>query len=220
MRISVLWLMQTAQALGTRSLFLLGQLCRHAADFIDGAAEAGHSGLTLRRCMAIMLAYFRAANGAPHPVRPAHPSYLSMLGQVHNTTNLEASRMLSLRPADCSAADCEAGRAYQCGQAKDLSPSLRSCCSGGQRVQDGALQALGLLFAARPALMQSPDVAGLMRAVLQPSSPAAFKARLLTSLTDLLRARRCNGIPDSLSCLRFDPDRPMSEHPLPVDLAD
>ena len=61
-------------------------------------------------------------------------------------------------------------------------------------MQDGALQALGLLFAARPALMQSPDVAALMRAVLQPSSPAAFKARLLISLTDLLRARYCNDI--------------------------
>ncbi len=67
-----LWLVQTAQALGTRSLFLLGQLCRHAADFIDDAAEAGHSKLTLRHCMAIMLAYFRSANGEPRPAHPVH----------------------------------------------------------------------------------------------------------------------------------------------------
>ena len=55
-------------------------------------------------------------------------------------------------------------------------------------MQDSALQALGLLFAARPALMQSPEVTALMRNALQPSSPAAFKTRLLMSLTDLLRA--------------------------------
>ncbi len=55
-------------------------------------------------------------------------------------------------------------------------------------MQDCALQALGLLFAARPALMQSPEVTALMREALQPSSPAAFKTRLLMSLTDLLRA--------------------------------
>ncbi len=54
-----------AQALGMRSLFLLGQLCRHAADSIDAAAEAGDSKLTLRRCMAIMLAAFNAPNGEP-----------------------------------------------------------------------------------------------------------------------------------------------------------
>ena len=59
-------------------------------------------------------------------------------------------------------------------------------------MQDGALQALGLLFAARPALMQSPEVVALMRAVLQPSSSAAFKTRLLMSLADLLRARCCH----------------------------
>ncbi len=70
-------------------------------------------------------------------------------------------------------------------------------------MQDGALQALGLLFAARPALMQSPEVAALMRAVLQPSSPAAFKTRLLSSLADLLRARRCIKTLDSLSCSRL-----------------
>ena len=67
-------------------------------------------------------------------------------------------------------------------------------------MQDGALQALGLLFAARPALMQSPEVAALMRAVLQPSAPAAFKTRLLSSLADLLRARRCIFTIDLLSC--------------------
>lgn len=62
-----MWLLQTAQALGARSLFLLGQLCRHAADFIDAAAEAGASKLTLRRCMAIMLAFFNSVNGEPCP---------------------------------------------------------------------------------------------------------------------------------------------------------
>ena len=73
-------------------------------------------------------------------------------------------------------------------------------------MQDGALQAMGLLFAARPALMQSPEVTALMRDALQPSSPAAFKTRLLMSLTDLLRARvdchvpaTCSG---SLRCMR------------------
>ena len=61
-------MVQTAQALGMRSLFLLGQLCRHAGDFIDGAVEAGRSRLTLRHCMAIMLAYFRSASGKARPV--------------------------------------------------------------------------------------------------------------------------------------------------------
>ena len=64
-QLAALWLVQTAQALGARSLFLLGQLCRHATDFIDAAAEAGVSKLTLRRCMAIMLAYFNSLNGRP-----------------------------------------------------------------------------------------------------------------------------------------------------------
>lgn len=78
-------------------------------------------------------------------------------------------------------------------------------------MQDSALQSLGHLFAARPALLQSQEVVALMRSVLQPSSPAAFKTRLLTSLTDLLRARRYHASPHihhlyvCLSVLLFDP---------------
>jgi len=200
-----LWLVQTAQALGTRSLFLLGQLCRHAADFIDGAAETGNSNLTLRHCMAIMLAYFRSANGEPRPCRPVHvqpPCGCFCRTQCTVTLGVAQQGPQPRRQLTTAWRYRSLSRASALQQ---IPSPRRVCCPGGQRVQDGALQALGLLFAARPALMQSPEVAALMRAVLQPSSPAAFKTRLLGSLADLLRASHCFDTLNLLGCLRLRP---------------
>ena len=59
--------------------------------------------------------------------------------------------------------------------------------AGGLKVQDMALQSLGLLFIARPQLMASLPARQAMTGALAPGSLPSFKTRALKNITELLR---------------------------------
>ena len=61
--------------------------------------------------------------------------------------------------------------------------------AGGLKVQDMALQSLGLLFIARPQLMASLPARQAMTAALAPGSLPSFKTRALKNITELLTVR-------------------------------
>lgn len=52
-----------------------------------------------------------------------------------------------------------------------------------------ALQSLGLLFIARPALMEGAAARQLVTSALAPTAPQTFKTRVLMNLVELLRVR-------------------------------
>ena len=53
------------RALSQRLLFLLGQMCRYGPDIIERTAPAnGGPPLSVQRCMALNLAFFRCDQGA------------------------------------------------------------------------------------------------------------------------------------------------------------
>ena len=66
------------------------------------------------------------------------------------------------------------------------------------KLRDKALQALGQLFIARPALMLLKSSAEVTRSALAPTAPLLLKHRMLLNLTELLKVRRLAQLPPPL----------------------
>ena len=62
--------------------------------------------------------------------------------------------------------------------------------AGEVKLRDKALQALGQLFVSRPALMLLDGSLEVTASALAPAAPLLLKHRMLSNLTELLKARR------------------------------
>lgn len=75
-----------------RFLFLLGQMCRYGADIVERTSPVnGGQRLTMERCLAIDLAFFRCAQGAPPPGLHQHR-------QLRTTGNVQRVRAVESGP--------------------------------------------------------------------------------------------------------------------------
>ena len=61
--------------------------------------------------------------------------------------------------------------------------------AGGIKVQERALEAMGLLFTARPNLVMDPAVQQIMQQALRPTMPALLKLRGLSNLLNLIKVQ-------------------------------
>lgn len=61
------------------------------------------------------------------------------------------------------------------------------CLPGGVKLQEGALQALGMLAIARPAVLLEEVPGSILKDALRREAPDVFKSRALANLTEMLK---------------------------------
>ncbi len=157
-----------------RYLFGLGCICRHSCGLLgetrgaDTPAAAGSA--SLDHCREVMLAFYHLPAGGPPP--PGPPSLLPVhcLLPWHNR----------MRELASPSALCSVSGKTGCG----------GVGAGEVKLRDKALQALGQLFISRPALMLLDASLEVTASALAPAAPLLLKHRMLSNLTELLKARR------------------------------